>query len=129
MRGAINWICCAVSNITPAGAAQIAPEKLREAIGADGKVDNAKLQAILKTALRLRGVPAGVMFDTAQQIQLMAPRIQAQAVVTPIMPLGNITQMTQRRFIAADPACPQPGGQGKEPGNGGGEQQHQEAGQ
>ena len=40
--------------------------------------------------------PAGVMFDTAQQIQLMAPRIQAQAVVTPIMPLGNITQMTQQ---------------------------------
>jgi len=36
------------------------------------------------------------MFDTAQQIQLMAPRIQAQAVVTPIMPLGNITQMTQQ---------------------------------
>ena len=40
--------------------------------------------------------PAGVMFDTAQQIQLMAPRIQAQAVATPIMPLGNITQMTQQ---------------------------------
>ena len=40
--------------------------------------------------------PAGVMFDTVQQIQLMAPRIQAQAVVTPIMPLGNITQMTQQ---------------------------------
>ena len=40
--------------------------------------------------------PAGVMLDTAEQIQLMAPRIQAQAVVTPIMPLGNITQMTQQ---------------------------------
>ena len=40
--------------------------------------------------------PAGVMFDTAQQIKLMAPRIQAQAVATPIMPLGNITQMTQQ---------------------------------
>lgn len=36
------------------------------------------------------------MFDTAQQIQQMAPRIQAQAVVSQIMPLGNITQMTQQ---------------------------------
>ncbi|MDB6049913.1 MAG: rane protein related to purine degradation [Pseudomonas sp.] len=40
--------------------------------------------------------PAGVMFDTAQQIQQMAPRIQAQAVVSQVMPLGNITQMTQQ---------------------------------
>ena len=40
--------------------------------------------------------PAGVMFDTAQQIKVMAARIQAQAVSSPIMPLGNITQMTQQ---------------------------------
>jgi uncharacterized membrane protein len=39
--------------------------------------------------------PAGIMFDTPQQIQLLAPRIQAQAVTAQIMPLGNITQMTQ----------------------------------
>jgi uncharacterized membrane protein len=39
--------------------------------------------------------PAGVMFDTPQQIQAMAARIQAQAVNSQIMPLGNITQMTQ----------------------------------
>lgn len=31
--------------------AQVAPEKLQEAIGADGKVDNHKLQAILQTEL------------------------------------------------------------------------------
>ena len=36
------------------------------------------------------------MFDTAQQIKVMAARIQAQAVSSPIMPLGNITQMTQQ---------------------------------
>ena len=36
----------------PAGkTAQIAPEKLREAIDADGKVDNSKLQAILESEL------------------------------------------------------------------------------
>ncbi len=40
--------------------------------------------------------PAGIMFDTPQQIQQMAPRIQAQAVTSHIMPLGNITQMTQQ---------------------------------
>ena len=39
--------------------------------------------------------PAGVMFDTAEQIRLLAPRIQAQAVATQTMPLGNLTQMTQ----------------------------------
>lgn len=40
--------------------------------------------------------PAGIMFDTPQQIQQLAPRIQAQAVTAQIMPLGNITQMTQQ---------------------------------
>lgn len=36
------------------------------------------------------------MFDTPEQIKLQAPRIQAQAVASQIMPLGNITQMTQQ---------------------------------
>ncbi len=40
--------------------------------------------------------PAGVMFDTPQQIQQQAQRVKAQAVSSPIMPLGNITQMTQQ---------------------------------
>jgi uncharacterized membrane protein len=40
--------------------------------------------------------PGGVMFDTPQQIQQQAARIQAQSVATQIMPLGNITQMTQQ---------------------------------
>lgn len=45
--------------------------------------------------------PAGVMFDTPEQIQQMAARIQAQAVTSQIMPLGNITQMTpeERQLI------------------------------
>ncbi|WP_075802580.1 urate hydroxylase PuuD [Pseudomonas putida] len=47
--------------------------------------------------------PAGVMLDTAQQIQAMAPRIQAQAVASQIMPLGNITQMTaEERKLVGD---------------------------
>jgi len=40
--------------------------------------------------------PAGVMFDTPEQIRQNAARIQAQAITTQIMPLGNITQMTQQ---------------------------------
>ncbi|PPA00243.1 polyribonucleotide nucleotidyltransferase, partial [Pseudomonas sp. MWU12-2312b] len=35
----------------PGKTAQVAPEKLKEAIGADGKVDNLKLQAILQREL------------------------------------------------------------------------------
>lgn len=47
--------------------------------------------------------PAGVMFDTPQQIQALAPRIQAQAVASQIMPLGNITQMTaEERKLVGD---------------------------
>ncbi|MCY1463833.1 hypothetical protein D9M71_817830 [compost metagenome] len=34
--------------------AQVAPEKLREAVTADGKVDNLKLQAILESELGQR---------------------------------------------------------------------------
>jgi uncharacterized membrane protein len=40
--------------------------------------------------------PAGVMLDTPEQIRQNAARIQAQAVASQIMPLGNITQMTQQ---------------------------------
>ncbi|WP_312478193.1 urate hydroxylase PuuD [Stutzerimonas nitrititolerans] len=39
--------------------------------------------------------PAGVTFDTPEQIQQMAAKIHAQTVASQIMPLGNITQMTQ----------------------------------
>ncbi len=47
------------------------------------------------TSPMFSAAPGGVMFDTAEQIKLLAPRIQAQAVATQTMPLGNLTQMTQ----------------------------------
>ncbi|MBX9912948.1 MAG: urate hydroxylase PuuD [Pseudomonadaceae bacterium] len=55
------------------------------------------------TSPMFSAAPAGVMFDTAEQIRLLAPRIQAQAVTTQAMPLGNLTQMTQaeRELIGA----------------------------
>jgi uncharacterized membrane protein len=38
--------------------------------------------------------PAGVMFDTPEEIKANVPRIVAQTVTTKVMPLGNMTQMT-----------------------------------
>ena len=46
--------------------------------------------------------PAGVMLDTAEEIQTNAPRIQAQ-VQTRVMPLGNLTKMTdEERALVVD---------------------------
>lgn len=39
--------------------------------------------------------PAGIIFDSAEQIKLLSPRIHAQSIATQAMPLGNVTQMTQ----------------------------------
>ena len=39
--------------------------------------------------------PLGVTFDTPEQIQAQAARIRQMAVVTGLMPLGNVTEMTQ----------------------------------
>ncbi len=39
--------------------------------------------------------PAGVIFDSAEQIKLLSPRIHAQSIATQAMPLGNVTKMTQ----------------------------------
>lgn len=58
--------------------------------------------------------PAGVMFDSPEQIRQQAARIKAQAVDSRIMPLGNLTQMTEAerallgRWIAeqVQPAAP-----------------------
>ncbi len=47
--------------------------------------------------------PQGVMFDTPEQIATMAPRINTQVVVSQVMPLSNLTNMTEeeRAIIAA----------------------------
>ncbi|WP_043310511.1 urate hydroxylase PuuD [Pseudomonas sp. ML96] len=47
------------------------------------------------TSPMFSAAPAGVMLDTAQEMQANAARIQAQSVASQIMPLGNMTQMTQ----------------------------------
>jgi len=44
--------------------------------------------------------PKGVMFDTPAQIRKLAPQIMAQAVKTHVMPLGNVTEITEAERAA-----------------------------
>lgn len=39
--------------------------------------------------------PQGAMMDSVEQIKLLVPKIHAQAIASKVMPLGNITQMTE----------------------------------
>ncbi len=84
-----------------APAAAEAPAKLQ-----GGAPDFAKVSSVIHerctvchsaqpTSPLFSAAPAGVMFDTPQQIQQLAAKIHAQSVASQIMPLGNITQMTQ----------------------------------
>ena len=40
--------------------------------------------------------PMGITFDTPEQVQAQAARIEQMAVLTKTMPLGNVTGMTQQ---------------------------------
>ncbi len=42
-----------------------------------------------------KAAPAGVMFDSPDQVKRLAPRIKERAVVTRTMPLANKTNITQ----------------------------------
>ncbi|UTM58517.1 urate hydroxylase PuuD [Photobacterium sp. CCB-ST2H9] len=55
------------------------------------------------THAAFKTAPAGVILDTPEEIKVNAPRIVAQAVQTKVMPLGNLTQMTddERKLIGA----------------------------
>ncbi|MGE8176757.1 urate hydroxylase PuuD, partial [Pseudomonas fluorescens] len=86
-----------------APAASAAPAQASTASGPDFSKVHSVIQercavchSAKPTSPLFSAAPAGVMFDTPQQIQQLAPRIQAQAVASQIMPLGNITQMTQQ---------------------------------
>jgi len=46
--------------------------------------------------------PLGVMFDTDEQILAAADRIYLQTVVTRVMPIGNLTAMTDEERIIID---------------------------
>jgi uncharacterized membrane protein len=46
--------------------------------------------------------PLGVMFDNAEQILAEADRIYQQTVVTRVMPIGNLTAMTDEERLIVD---------------------------
>lgn len=47
------------------------------------------------TSTMFSTAPAGFMLDTPEQIKAQVAKIHAQAVASQVMPLGNMTQMTQ----------------------------------
>jgi uncharacterized membrane protein len=109
--GALGMICLAYVTApapTPYGTAVAATSAMPEqAQAATDGVDFDKVHSVIQarctvchsaspTSPLFSSAPGGVMLDTPQQIQQLAPRIQAQAVTSQIMPLGNITQMTQQ---------------------------------
>ncbi|WP_342245891.1 urate hydroxylase PuuD [Pseudomonas sp. OTU5201] len=85
----------------PAQSAQAAPTQVSASGNDFGKVHSVIQErctvchSAKPTSPMFTSAPGGVMLDTPQQIQMLAPKIQAQAVASQIMPLGNITQMTQ----------------------------------
>lgn len=98
----------------PAQAAEQPADQAPQASASSGSPQFDKVHSVIQerctvchsakpTSPLFTAAPAGVMFDTPQQIQAMAPKIQAQAVASQIMPLGNITQMTpeERELIGS----------------------------
>ncbi|MCY1432730.1 hypothetical protein D9M71_487370 [compost metagenome] len=96
----------------PAAPAEAPAAAPAQASNAAGNGDFEKVHSVIQerctvchsakpTSPMFSTAPAGVMFDTPEQIQQMAPKIQAQAVASQIMPLGNITKMTpeERKLI------------------------------
>jgi uncharacterized membrane protein len=102
----------AATEATPSDAPQTpAPAKTpASAIGTDFTQVNSVIQerctvchSAQPSSPMFSAAPAGLILDTPQQIQQQAAKIQAQAVASQVMPLGNITQMTQdeRNLIGA----------------------------
>ncbi|MFC2971169.1 urate hydroxylase PuuD [Azotobacter bryophylli] len=84
------------------------------AVGPAGSGQFARVEAVIRercavchsaspTSELVGAAPAGVMFDTPEQIRQQAARIRAQAVASQVMPLGNVTGMTaqERELIGA----------------------------
>jgi uncharacterized membrane protein len=108
----VLWIPAAAVVATVAVALAIKPD---EATGPAGeRVTAAQATAIVQrrcvtchsanpTNDQFRSAPAGVVLDTTEQIRVRAGQIEAQAVDSTAMPLGNVTDMTdqERRALGA----------------------------
>jgi uncharacterized membrane protein len=117
---AVGMICLAfvTSPNRPNSAPNLAatsPEQARVTVEAQGQAPSfAEVNKVIEercavchsakpSSPMFASAPAGVMFDTPEQIRQQAAKIHAQSVASQIMPLGNITQMTQdeRDLIAS----------------------------
>ncbi len=76
---------------TYAGADPVAFEQVREII------ENRCItcHSASPTSVAFPQAPQGVMYDTPEEILRYAPRINTQVVVTRVMPLGNMTNITE----------------------------------
>ncbi|MFI8743926.1 urate hydroxylase PuuD [Pseudomonas sp. NPDC077186] len=94
-----------VSEAAPAAPAA-SESAAADATASTGSADFAKVESVIHerctvchsatpSSPMFSTAPAGFMLDTPEQMKAQAAKIHAQTVATQIMPLGNITQMTQ----------------------------------
>ena len=95
-----------VEEPSPAAPAEQAASTNRTPAANAGASDFAKVESVIHerctvchsaspTSPMFSAAPAGLMLDTPEQMKAQAAKIHAQTVASQIMPLGNITQMTQ----------------------------------
>jgi uncharacterized membrane protein len=101
----VLWIPAAAAAATVAIAVAIEPDEPKSSAGE--RVTAAQATAIVQrrcvtchsanpTNDQFRSAPAGVVLDTTKQIRARADQIEAQAVDSTAMPLGNMTGMTDQ---------------------------------
>jgi uncharacterized membrane protein len=94
----------AAKPVEPAEATPAEPSAA--AVAATGEGDFTQVNSVIKercsvchsatpSSPMFSAPPAGFILDTPEQIKAQAAKIHAQSVASQIMPLGNITQMTQ----------------------------------
>lgn len=108
-RGAQYWLWLA-AGVVVLGVAALSMQKSKPdmsagvaSFGAISTIIEARCTACHSATPRYEGItapPLGVVFDTPGDIISQAARIQAQAVVTDAMPLGNVTGMTEAERAA-----------------------------
>jgi uncharacterized membrane protein len=100
---ALAWVTAPHAPAAPSGAASVSFAEVRVVIARRC----APCHSSAPTFSGIAAAPAGITFDTPDQIQARAPRILERAVTVKTMPLGNLTEMTDAerdligRWIAA----------------------------
>ncbi len=109
-----RWLLPAAGTALLALAVITAPRRTGAAVADDAAAQFARVRVIVAqrcapchsaapTYPGFAAAPAGVMFDTPEQLRSRAPRIAERAVTTKTMPLGNLTGMTpeERQILGA----------------------------